>query len=153
MCKLKTIGNIKYHSHGLIIADKNMSYPEYLELGEFWEEVLVRNLNDFNLSAYRPKQNFHTPQDKKRIAKGLKPLNKFGSSIYSKQQRDILIRIPGSPKRVCLEVKSRVKPFSYGHIDVGKLSTWAAKEFSVHYLAVIDQITRDTRVTKADIDT
>jgi hypothetical protein len=129
MFKLKTIGNIKYPSHGLIIADKNMSYPEYLELGEFWEEVLARNLNDIGLSAYRPKQNFHTPQDKKRIAKGLKPLNKLDSSIYSKQQRDILIRFPGSPKRICLEVKSRVRPFNYSCVDVGKIRTWMPKSF------------------------
>lgn len=154
MSILKIADDIKLPSHGSIVSKSIQEFNnDDLEIGEYWEEVLVRILNGFGLRAYRPKQDFNTPQDKKRIIKGLKPLNKIDYSIFPKQQRDILIKIPNSIKRIWLEVKSKKRAFFYNETLVGKTKTWDAKQFPVHYLAVIDQNTKECRVTKADIET
>lgn len=154
MSILKIADDIKLPSHGSIVSRSIQKYNNYdREIGEYWEEVVLKNLSFFGIRAYRPQQDFNTPQDKKRIIKGLKPLNKIDYSIYSKQQRDILIKIPNSTKRICLEVKSKKRAFDYNETLVGKTKTWDAKQFPVHYLAVIDQNTKECRVTKADIET
>ena len=152
-------GSILYYADGIpqpaqgVITDYDrMSYQENLEIGQFWENVLVVALRANGVDCYRPLQDFREistsclqgirQPSRRRTIKDLTAFTEF--------QRDILIRVPASCRRLSLEVKSRVSPFKYPTVDVGKTEGWEAKKFPVSFLAVICQLSGETRFVHAD---
>ncbi|PSB43513.1 hypothetical protein C7B80_23835 [Cyanosarcina cf. burmensis CCALA 770] len=116
-------------------TNSKMNFSQRLEAGESWEEWIVEKLKVFNIKAYRPNQS---------------KLYECDRSIFAKQQRDIHIKlIAPAYKRKVAEVKARRTPFRYTTIDVGSKATWDEKQFPVSYLFVIDQETKEVRVTNA----
>lgn len=82
----------------------------------------------------------------------------LGNDICKKFQRDLRILLNlrnGQKKGLNIEVKSRSTVASgsiwqYPNIDVGSCKHWDLIKFPVHYLAVIDTSTGDTRICPAD---
>lgn len=115
-----------------------MGFAQRLEAGESWEEWMVNKLKALGVKAYRPNQS---------------KLYECDRSIFAKQQRDILIKLLNpSHKRKVAEVKARCNPFKYQTVDVGSKATWDSKQFPVNFLFVIDQVTKEVRVTSASKD-
>lgn len=132
---LSNISNIQ-----LIKTHAEMKFEEKLCSGESYERWLVDVLNSLGISCYTP-----NVQEK---------LKACGHSFFARLQRDVLIRLPNSTKRVILEVKSRTKnPFKFDTVDVGLVKTWDAKQFPVTHLAVIRQSDLKVMFTKADEET
>lgn len=121
----------------LIETHGGMSFNERLCSGESYEKWLLHVLNSLGISCY-------TPNVKEK-------LKACGHSFFARLQRDILIRLPNSPRRAVLEVKARTKnPFKFDSVDVGLVKTWDSKEFKVTHLAVVQQSDLKVMFTKAD---
>lgn len=107
------------------------NFPARKAVGELWEDLAVDELNNLGLSAYRPLQTFKK------------------ASMYTLHQRDILIKLD-QVKRLTLEVKSRVSPFTYQSVFVSDILNYELKRFRVDAILVIDQLTGEARVAPGD---
>lgn len=108
------------------------AFRDRLETGELWEYLVVQNLRNLKIDAYRPQQHF--------------PVQ---NKMYGLHQRDIHIKLD-KVRRLVVECKSRRNPFSFPNVLVGDCQSFDRKQFTVGAIVVVDTVTGDCRVAPGD---
>jgi hypothetical protein len=107
-----------------IIDDVNpldKSFSSSLQLGEHYEDLLVKYLRLNGFDAYRPKQYFKDRGDYKRF------------------QEDVRVKHPNG-SWVTLDVKSRASRYlKYSTLGLGGIDKWDYREYSSLAMVLIDE--------------
>lgn len=106
-----------------------------LEIGNFYEDLVVAELRSLKLDAYRPNQKKLPKTDR----------------MTARHQTDILVKT-SKTKRLTVEVKSRASVWGYPSILVGSCDSWDLKRRTVGAVIVCCQNTGDTRVAPGNIE-
>ena len=96
------------------------NFETRLSIGEMYENLVLRELEQLGLSAYRPQQKF--PKQ---------------SKMYGKHQRDLHLRL-NYVRRLIIEVKSSgTRPFKRPSVLIGDCAGWERKAFRVGAIITI----------------
>ena len=100
-----------------------------LEIGHFYENLVVTELRSLGLEAYRPNQEKLPKTDR----------------MTARHQTDILVKID-PVRRLTVEVKSRADVWKYPSILIGDTESWDLKRRPVNAVIVVCNKTGETRV-------
>lgn len=106
-----------------------------LEIGNFYEDLVVAELRSLGLDAYRPNQKKLPKTDR----------------MTARHQTDILVKV-SKAKRLTVEVKSRASVWKHPSILVGNVDSWDLKRRSVGAVIVICQSSGQTAVATGNTE-